>query len=43
MPSGDGRCDAKAEAQSGAAEEGALDEAWARGRPVDAPGAIQRT
>ena len=42
MPSGDGRLERAAEAEGGAAEEGALDEASARGGLGERAGAIQR-
>jgi hypothetical protein len=42
MPSGERRGDAEAEAEGGAAEEGALDEAEALGGPASGPRAIQR-
>jgi hypothetical protein len=42
MPSGDGRLDRAAEAEGGAAEEGAMDEAVARGGLGERAGAVQR-
>jgi hypothetical protein len=42
MPSGDGGPDAEAEAEGGAAEEGALDEAEARRWPDEGARAVQR-
>jgi hypothetical protein len=42
MPSGEGRRNCDAEAQGGAAEEGALDEALARRGLAERAGAIQR-
>ena len=42
MPSGGERLDRDAEAESGAAEEGALDEALARAWLAEGAGAVQR-
>jgi hypothetical protein len=42
MPSGKGRLDRAAEAEGGAAEEGALDEALARGAVEERAGGVQR-
>jgi hypothetical protein len=41
MPSGDGRLDRAAEAEGGAAEEGTLDKAVARGELARRAGAVQ--
>jgi hypothetical protein len=42
MPSGDGRADREAEAEGGAAQQGALDEASARRGLAERAGVIQR-
>jgi hypothetical protein len=42
MPSGEGRLDRAAEAEGGAGQEGALDEAVARGGLGERAGVVQR-